>query len=284
MPAVLRTGYPESGDSSRCSSSRHRRKDWFVHGMANRSSGFHPRAAWPGRKVRQYERYESDRVADRPFALHAEALDRRGRDTRLVSPVRAGVCTRINGRLSPCCIGALPRISARTRHAGRGQDCESRPFPCTARGQYRTVEKLRKRRCFFGLARVLCSACARLTGATARSSRKFPPGVELWVSPLHILPTPCSSRHPGVEGDSHRGGEGGCCGLVGPDRSNDLVPSKRSPRAETVSPASGAVLAKSSTALLTKGALEPGDGIDQPRRTSPGAGNSRGREQAFPGA
>ena len=86
--------------------------DWFVRGRAIKSSGFHPQAAWPGRKVHQCERYESDRVADRPFALHAEALDRRGRDTRLVSPVQAGVFTRINGRLSPCCIGALPEISA----------------------------------------------------------------------------------------------------------------------------------------------------------------------------
>src|SRR3954468_23982947 len=57
--------------------------DWYVRGKACWSSGFHPQAARPGRKVHQYERCESDRVADRPFALHAEALDRRERDTRL---------------------------------------------------------------------------------------------------------------------------------------------------------------------------------------------------------
>src|SRR2546429_4880706 len=42
-------GYPEPGDCSlRSSSCRHRLTDASL-GRANRSSGFHPQAAWPGR-------------------------------------------------------------------------------------------------------------------------------------------------------------------------------------------------------------------------------------------
>jgi hypothetical protein len=126
-----------------------------VRGRAHRSSGFHPQAVWPDHLVHQYERCESDRVADRPFALHVEALDRRGRDTRLVSPVRAGVCTRINERLSPWCVGVLPGISARTRHAGRGQD-EVPTLLLHSDGQSMPRAKPRKRRGFFGLAHNLC--------------------------------------------------------------------------------------------------------------------------------
>src|SRR5258708_5024889 len=59
-------------------------------GRAYGSSGFHPQAAWPGHKVHQCECYGSDRVADRPSALHAEALVRRGWGTRLAPPVRTG--------------------------------------------------------------------------------------------------------------------------------------------------------------------------------------------------
>jgi len=52
---------------------------------------FDPQAGWPSHLVRPFERCESDRVADRPFALHPEAQDRGGWSTRLASPVRAGV-------------------------------------------------------------------------------------------------------------------------------------------------------------------------------------------------
>ena len=185
----MRTGYPEPGDSLPLFFSQPPPHGLIVRGRANWSSGFHPQAAWPGRKVRQYEHCESDRVADRPFALHAEVLDRRGRDTRLVSSIRAGVFTRINGRLSPCCVGALPEISARTRHAGRGQDCESRPFPCTARGQYRCFSRPRKRRYFFGLQRFLCSRCGRVNNAAAASSENYPPRVKLWETGLNKVST-----------------------------------------------------------------------------------------------
>jgi len=37
-----------------------------------------PQAGWPSHLVHLRERCESDRVADRPFALHPEALDRGG--------------------------------------------------------------------------------------------------------------------------------------------------------------------------------------------------------------
>src|SRR2546422_8478167 len=51
-------GYPEPGDCSlRSSSCRHRLTDASL-GRANRSSGFHPQAAWPGRKVRRCGRSE----------------------------------------------------------------------------------------------------------------------------------------------------------------------------------------------------------------------------------
>lgn len=89
-PGALHTGYPEPGDCSLRSSSRHRRLTDSSLGRVNRSSGFDPQAAWPGCKVRQYECYGSDRVADRPSALHAEALRRRGWGTRLAPSIRAG--------------------------------------------------------------------------------------------------------------------------------------------------------------------------------------------------
>src|SRR5689334_20787147 len=89
-PGASRTGYPEPGDSLPRSSSRRRRLTVASFGRANGSSGFHPQAAWPGRKVHQCECYGSDRVADRPSALHAEAPRRRGWGTRLAPPVRTG--------------------------------------------------------------------------------------------------------------------------------------------------------------------------------------------------
>jgi hypothetical protein len=138
----LRIGYPESEDSLLRSSSRRLRMDWCIRGRAARSSGFHPQAVWPDRKVHRCERCESSWVADQPFALHAEALDRRGRSTRLAPPVRAGVATRIAGRLSPCCIGVLPGIPARTHRTRRDRDRESQPFPHAARAQYRDHAKI----------------------------------------------------------------------------------------------------------------------------------------------
>jgi hypothetical protein len=77
MAGRLRTGYPEPGDSlplffflppSRL----------FTAVWRTRAPASIPKQLGLSRKVHQYERYESDRVADRPFALRAEALDRRG--------------------------------------------------------------------------------------------------------------------------------------------------------------------------------------------------------------
>ena len=89
-PGAPHTGYPEPGDFSRRSSSRHHRLTDSSLGRVSESSGFHPRAAWPGRKVRRCECCGSDRVADRPSALRIEALRRCGRGTRLAPPARAG--------------------------------------------------------------------------------------------------------------------------------------------------------------------------------------------------
>jgi len=83
--------YPRSGHHCRRSSlTCHRLADSPL-GRARWSLGFDPQAGWPSHLVRLWERCESDRVADRPFALHPEALDRGGWSTRLASSVRAGV-------------------------------------------------------------------------------------------------------------------------------------------------------------------------------------------------
>src|SRR5579859_3049687 len=77
-PGAPHIGYLEPGDSSRRSSSRRRRLTDTSLGRADESSSFHPQAAWPGRKVHRCECCGSDRVADRPSALHVEAPNRRG--------------------------------------------------------------------------------------------------------------------------------------------------------------------------------------------------------------
>src|SRR5438309_5194248 len=89
-PGAPHIGYPEPGDCSLRSSSCRR---WLTDaslGRANRSSGFHPQAAWPGCKVHRCGCCGSDRVADRPSALHVEAPRRRGQGTRLALSIRAG--------------------------------------------------------------------------------------------------------------------------------------------------------------------------------------------------
>src|SRR6266702_5878719 len=89
-PGAPHIGYLEPGDSSRRSSSRRRRLTDASLGRADESSSFHPQAAWPGRKVHRCECCGSDRVADRPSALHVEAPHRRGWSTRLAPTIRAG--------------------------------------------------------------------------------------------------------------------------------------------------------------------------------------------------
>ena len=148
----LRTGYPEPGDLLPLFFSLPPPHGLVVRGRAYRSSGFHPQAAWPGRKVRQYERCESGRVADQPFALHAEALDRRGRDnaTGLANSSRS---VHPDHRTPEPLLRRRPPRNFRSNSPRRAWSrLESRPFPCTARSQYRSNAKPRKRRCFFGLA------------------------------------------------------------------------------------------------------------------------------------
>lgn len=89
-PGAPHIGYPEPGDCSLRSSSCRRRLTVASLGRAIRSSGFHPHTAWPGRTVHRCECCGSDRVADRPSALHAEAPLRRGWGTRLAPTIRAG--------------------------------------------------------------------------------------------------------------------------------------------------------------------------------------------------
>src|SRR4051794_21115070 len=91
---------------------------------------FDPQAGWPSHLVRPFERCESDRVADRPFALHPEAQDRGGRSTRLASSVRAGVITRITECLSPWLRRHSPLISRSNPPAGRHCDSGSQHVSC----------------------------------------------------------------------------------------------------------------------------------------------------------
>ena len=118
-PGAPHTGYPEPGTCVLRSSSRRRRLTDASVGRANESSGFDPPTAWPGHWVRQRGCCGSDRVADRPSALHAEAPDRHGWGTRLAPNCSSRrEPSRIDERLSPCCVGVLPGFSARTRRNG----------------------------------------------------------------------------------------------------------------------------------------------------------------------
>jgi len=129
-PGAPHTSYPEPGACALRSSSRRRRLADAPLGRANRSSGFHPQAAWPGRKVRRCECYGSDRVADRPSALRAEAPRRRGWGTRLAPTARTGeILSRIDERLSPCLHRRPPRSFRPNPSHRRDQDARSQPFP-----------------------------------------------------------------------------------------------------------------------------------------------------------
>lgn len=111
-----------------------------------------PKRSGLGRKVHQCERCESDRVADRPFALHAEAPDRRGRGTRLASPVRAGVATRIAGRPKPLFASApSPESPLGLATQGVVKTASPDPSPAQREAKSRCPRRARKRRCSFGL-------------------------------------------------------------------------------------------------------------------------------------
>ena len=109
-PGAPHIGYPEPRDCSPVLLPI--TAGWLMRRSVGRfgSSGFHPQAAWPGRKVHQCGCYGSDRVADRPSALHTEAPRRRGWGTRLAPTARVSeVTSRIVERLSPCLRRRSPR-------------------------------------------------------------------------------------------------------------------------------------------------------------------------------
>ena len=125
----MHAGYPEPGDCSLRSSSCHRRLTDSSLGRASRSSGFHPQAAWPGRKVHQHGCYGSDRVADRPSALHAEAPRRRGWGTRLAPTIQAGEPLPDRRPPEPLLRRRPPRNFRSDPPCRRSQDTRSQPFP-----------------------------------------------------------------------------------------------------------------------------------------------------------
>src|SRR5574341_266283 len=145
-----------------------------------------PRRQGLCRKVHQCERCDSDRVADRPFALRAEALDRRGRGTRLASPVRAGVATRIAGRPKPL-IASAPSPESPLGLATQGVVKTASPDPSLAQraGKSRDRPRARKRRCSFGLRDFVWVRCGRLSAIGAGACAACPRRVELWSGELH---------------------------------------------------------------------------------------------------
>jgi hypothetical protein len=136
--------------------------------MACGSSGFHPRAAWPSRKVHQCQRCESGRVADRPLTLRAEALDRRGRGTRLASPPPVEVIHPDRRTPEPLFASAAsPEFSLGLSLGAWSGHRGLRPFPLATANQDRGGTEARKRRSLFGLHRGLCSLCG-ITGDCSR--------------------------------------------------------------------------------------------------------------------
>jgi hypothetical protein len=179
-PGAPHTGYPEPGTCVLRSSSCRRRLTDASLGRANRSSGFYPPTAWPGHWVRQRGCYGSDRVADRPSALHAEAPDRHGRGTRLAPDCSSRrEPSRIDERLSPCCVGALPGISARTRRNGVAETRGLNPSLHGAWSEYRNRRRRRKCRYLFGLAHCDVHRLWMLKHALGRRSATHPHDVDL---------------------------------------------------------------------------------------------------------
>lgn len=178
------------------SSSCHRRLTDTSLGRANRSSGFHPQAAWPGRKVHQHGCYGSDRVADRPSALHAEAPRRRGWGTRLAPSIRAGELLPDRRPPEPLFASAAspefplgPTLQAWPRR-------EVSTLPSKARGsQYRACAQVRKCRCFFGLARSYVHRLWTLTPAPTGHCGERPHDVELCIHIVHLSAIIATTLH-----------------------------------------------------------------------------------------
>ncbi len=134
-------------------SPRHRLADPPLE-RAGRGFSCYPQAGWPSHLVRSRLRCESDRVADRPFALHSEALGRSGWNTRLVPSVWVG-CHQVRRRSE----GVSPSMTS--------PDCPpkqlrvppppKRRVPAT-RHQFTGSSKTRKCLIFFGLRCVVVEA------------------------------------------------------------------------------------------------------------------------------
>jgi hypothetical protein len=86
--------------------------------------------------------------------------------------------SRIADRLSPCCIGGLPGISARTHLVGVVKTRGLNPSLQSAWSQYMGCWKARKCRCFFGLAHLGVHRQWRLTLAPAGHCGDRPHNVE----------------------------------------------------------------------------------------------------------
>ena len=93
--------------------------------------------------------------------------------------------SQITGRLSPCCIGGLPGISARTHFAGVAKTRGLNPSLQSAWSQYRGGAKARKCRCFFGLAHPRVHRRWTLTLAPADHCGDRPHNVELYIHIFH---------------------------------------------------------------------------------------------------
>ena len=186
-PGAPHTGYPEPRDSLPRSSSRRRRLTVASLGRANGSSGFDPQAAWPGRKVHQCECCGSDRVADRPSALHAEAPHRRGWSTRLAPSVRAGVSSPDHRAPEPLFASApSPEFPPGPALKAWWKRWAS-PLPLKARErQYRAGREPRKCRCFFGLAHFNVNGVWKLRPADLGVSEVHPHDVELCIHSVHV--------------------------------------------------------------------------------------------------
>src|SRR4029077_18995753 len=104
--------------------------------------------------------------------------------------------SRIADRLSPCCVGGLPGISARTHLAGVAKTRGLIPSLQSAWSQYRPRSEARKCRCFFGLAHLRVHRLWMLTAAAAGHCRDRPHDVELCFHIVHLSAIIVWASHP----------------------------------------------------------------------------------------
>jgi hypothetical protein len=118
------------GIHSRCSPSCRHRLDCSARGRAHRSSGFHPQAAWPDRKVRQCGRCES--VGSRTDFSHCTPRRHIGVDEARDWPRLLWRGDHPDRRTPEplICVGALPGIPSESRsHEAWPRLMGSQPFP-----------------------------------------------------------------------------------------------------------------------------------------------------------